>query len=185
MSFLMTLSAEEHAVIMTMRQKTGKHLFFDDNGAEMPVKPKSTPAEKKTKKTPKEKKAISPSTEDKPKRTLTEEHKAKLKVGREAARTKKAAAETLLSMPPADTSSSTPVSADENNQLSADALQSHDLSAKTNQELRDIYHPLVGKKIGMRTSAGLPDKAALVEEIMRLRASGHTPENPSKKAKAE
>jgi len=181
----MTLSAEEHAVIMIMRQKTGKHLFFDDNGAEMPVKPSSAPAEKKTKKTPKEKKAISPLTEEKPKRTLTEEHKAKLKVGREAARTKKAAAEAALSMPPADTSSSTPVSAGEKNQLSADASQASDLSAKTNQELRDIYHPLVGKKIGMRTSAGLPDKAALVKEIMSLRASGYTPENPSKMAKAE
>ena len=139
MSFLMTLSAEEHAVIMTMRQKTGKHLFFDDNGAEMPVKPK---------------------------RTLTDEHKAKIKASREANKAKKA------------TKAATTVEVDTTSELK-------DLQTKSGQELRNIYHPLIGKKIGMKHSPTAPIKAVLIREIRRLRAAGHTPENPSKKAKAE
>ncbi len=132
----MTLSAEEHAVIMIMRQKAGKHLFFDDNGAEKPVKPK---------------------------RTLTDEHKAKIKASRDATKATKAA---------------TTVEVDTSSELK-------DLQIKNGQELRDIYHPLIGKKIGMKTSPTAATKAVLVTEIMRLRASGHTPENPSKGGKAE
>lgn len=142
----MTISAEEHAVIMSMRQKTGKHLFFDDNGVEMSVKPISAPAEGK-----------------KPKRTLTDEHKAKIKASREANKAKKA---------------TTVVEVDAASELK-------DLQIKNGQELRDIYHPLIGKKIGMKTSPTAATKAVLITKIMSLRASGHTSENPSKGGKAE
>ena len=160
----MTLTSEEHDVIMAMRHKTGKHLYFDENGNETSVKPASAPAET-----------------NKPKRTLTDEHKAKLKAGREAKKTTKVvtSAETTLSIPSSDISSFTPVS------VPLGQVKEKDLWTKTNQELRDYYHPLVGKKVGMRTSAGLPDKLALITEIVRLHAAGHTPENPAKTAKAE
>ena len=145
----MTLSAEEYDVIMAMRQKKGKHIFFDDNGDEMSVKPTSSPEDEK-----------------KPKRTLTDEHKAKIKASREANNAVKAR------------KAATTVEVDTASELK-------ELQKKSGQELRDIYHPLIGKKVGMKTSPTAPTKLVLITEIMRLRASGHTPENPSKGVKAE
>lgn len=179
MSFLMTLTAEERDVILALRQKSGKHVFFDEEGAE----------------------TAAPAAPLKKKRELTEEQKAKMKAGREAARAKKVAdaAEAALPAPPpcppgamlcatpaGESSAAAPAEKKKRSELPADAsAEMKELWEKTNQELRDIYHPLVGKKVGMRTSAGLPDKLALVTEIVRLRTAGHTPENPAKTSKAE
>jgi hypothetical protein len=184
MSFLMTLTAAERDVILALRQKSGKHVFFDEEGAETAAPAPSVAANAAPKK-----------------RVLTEEQKAKMKAGREAARAKKVAdaAEAALPAPPpcppgamlcatpaGESSAAAPAEKKKRSELTADAsAEMKELWEKTNQELRDIYHPLVGKKVGMRTSAGLPDKLALVTEIVRLRTAGHTPENPAKTSKAE
>ena len=48
MSFIMTLTEEERAVILAMRQKTRQHTFFDDDGKELPpVQKKKTTRVKK------------------------------------------------------------------------------------------------------------------------------------------
>lgn len=254
MSFLMTLTSAERDAVLAMRQKSGKHVFFDETGEPIGQKKK---------------------------RTLSEEHKAKLLAAAALARAKKAgekarlaaedkaelralvdasdrgqlvrekAAEAAPPAPSAEpvvircaechkgvdsgydhrncsffgkggagyenddewleaaktyTASLTappvllpppvpclaPAPAAEKpkpsrTELPADATpEQKELWGKTNQELRDIYHPLVGKKVGMRTS-GPKDKLALVMAITELRAAGHTPENPkvAGKAKAE
>jgi Spy/CpxP family protein refolding chaperone len=223
MSFLMTLTAAERDVILALRQKSGKHTFFNDDGAEVaaPKKRELTEEQKAKMKAGREaaraKKLAESAAEaalpaevpaaaapaEKPKRVLSEEQKAKMKAGREAARAKKLEKElaerqalrdlephvapaTYLAMLAEAPVPSPALLKAVRSQLPADAsVEMKELWEKTNQELRDIYHPLVGKKVGMRTSAGLPDKLALVTAITRLRAAGHTPENPAKTVKAE
>ena len=97
---------------------------------------------------PKPEDAAAPKPEEaaapKPKKVLSPEHLAKMKAGREA---KKAAA-------------------------AAGGGEKLWHSNLTNQQLRDIYNPLLGKPMGLKNSdSATPDKKTLIAEIERLRAA--------------
>jgi hypothetical protein len=62
---------------------------------------------------------------------------------------------------------SLPVSASAEAEADADEKP---LEKMTNQELRDIYNPLIGKRVGMKNSGEASNKAKLIAAIIRLRA---------------
>ena len=49
-------------------------------------------------------------------------------------------------------------------------IHNESLGNCSNQQLRDIYHTLIGKPMGLRHSGKMSDKSKLIAEVIRLRS---------------